>query len=110
MTITAAQVLELLAKATLLRIPYEVYEYGDEYSIQFQVDWYAEETNSWSTETVVISKDNQSRWGTCWDFDSFMVQLDEKLKEQKEKKIKAEKRKELIARLTQEERELLGIE
>lgn len=107
--IYASQVLELLAKATKLHIPYEVYEYDDEYSIQFKVDWYAEETNSWGYETVIITKNSQSRWSTCWDFDSFMVQLDAKLKEQEQEAIKAEKRKELLERLTSEELELLGL-
>ena len=35
--------------------------------------------------------------------------LDEMLEEKEQEKIKAEKRKELIARLTDEERELLGV-
>lgn len=108
--IYAAQVLELLSKATKLRIPYKVYEYGDEYSIQFQVDWYVEETNSWSTESVIISKDNQSKWGTCWDFDSFMKELEIKLGEKELEKIREQKRKELLAKLTNEEKELLGLD
>lgn len=109
-TITTTEVLEMLSKATLLHIPYEVYEYDDEYSIQFKVDWYVEDINSWSIETVIILKDNQSRWSTCWDFDSFMNQLDTKLKEKEQEKIKAERRKELIEKLTLEERELLGLD
>ena len=111
MFITAAQVLELLAKATKLHIHYGVYDYEetDEYAIQFEVDWYADEHETYSYEKVIISKDSQSRWGTCWNFDSFMQQLDEKLKEQEQEKIKAEKRKELINSLTPEQRELLGL-
>ncbi len=35
--------------------------------------------------------------------------LDEQLEEKRQEEIKAEKRKELIARLTDEERELLGV-
>jgi hypothetical protein len=35
--------------------------------------------------------------------------LDEKLEEKEQEKIKAEKRKELIARLSDEEKELLGV-
>lgn len=38
-----------------------------------------------------------------------MELLDEKLEEEKQKEIKAQKRKELIARLTSEEKELLGL-
>lgn len=45
----------------------------------------------------------------AYSFYSMMEHLDLKLEEQKQKRIKAEKRKELIARLTPEERELLDL-
>lgn len=109
MTITATQVLQLLAKATKLYIRYDVYEDDGEHFIQFEVDWYADEHNGFSYEKVHISKENESKWGVCWDFDSFMKQLDDKLKEQEQKELKEEKRKALIARLTPEERELLDL-
>jgi len=109
MTITATQVLEMLAKATKLNVHYGVYEDDGEHFIQFEVDWYADSCSTYSYEKVHISKQNESRWGVCWDFDSFMTQLDDKLKEQEREKYKAEKRKELIAKLTDEERELLGV-
>lgn len=109
--LTATDILELLAKASKLRIQYAVYDHKEknEYIILFEVDWYADEHETYSCQRVIISKDNQSKWGTCWDFDSFMLQLDEKLKEQEQKKSKAQKRKELIDSLTPEQRELLGV-
>lgn len=110
MTITATQVLQLLAKATKLHIHYNVYEDDGEHFIQFEVNWYADEHNGFSYEKVHISKENESRWGVCWDFDSFMKQLDEKLEEREQKELKEEKRKALIASLTPEQRELLEIE
>lgn len=110
MTITATQVLEMLAKATKLHIHYDVYEDDGEHFIQFEVNWYADEVGGFSYEKVPISKQNESRWGVCWNFETFMDMLDEKLEEREQKKIKEEKRKALIARLTLEERELLEIE
>lgn len=109
--LTATDILEMLAKASKLRIRYDVYDYEEknEYSIRFEVDWYADEHETYSYERVIISKDNQSKWSTCWDFDSFMLQLDEKLKEQEQEEYKAQKRKELIDSLTPEQRELLGV-
>ena len=108
MTITATQVLELLTKATKLHIHYSVYEDDGEHFIQFEVDWYAGDYSTYSYEKVHISNQNESRWGVCWNFDTFMTQLDEKLEEERQEEIKAEKRKELIAKLTDEEMELLG--
>jgi hypothetical protein len=109
MTITATQVLELLAKATKLHISYSVYEDDNEHFIQFEVDWYGDDYSTISYEKVHISNQNESRWGVCWNYESFMIQLDDKLKEEEQKEIKAKKRKELIASLTEEQRELLGV-
>jgi len=103
--IYASQVLELLAKANRLSINYDVRE-EDDYIISFYVNWF---TERYGYEKVIISKDNQDKSGSDWNFDTFMDMLDEKLKEQEEKKIKAEKRKELINSLTPEQRELLGL-
>ena len=109
MTITATQVLEMLTKARKLSVPYDVYEDDDGHFIQFSVGWYSDERHSSSHEKVFITRKNESHWDTCWDFDSFMHQLDDELKEQEQKEIKAKKRKELVASLTEEQRELLGV-
>ena len=108
MTITATQILQLLAKATLLYIHYDVYEDDGEYFIQFEVDWYADEHNGFSYEKVFID----DRYSNTFErgFDSFMKQLDDKLKEKEQKELKEEKRKALIASLTQEQRELLNLD
>jgi len=84
--IYASQVLELLAKANRLSINYDVRE-EDDYIISFYVNWF---TERYGYEKVIISKDNQDKSGSDWNFDTFMDMLDEKLKEQEEKKIKAE--------------------
>ena len=106
MTITATQILEMLEKARRLGIHYEVYEDPEynSYFIEFAVNWYADEIGGWSYEKVFVSKDNVSDGFTWIDV------LNEKLKEKEQKELKEEKRKALIARLTQEERELLEIE
>lgn len=108
MTITATQILQLLAKATKLYIRYDVYEDDGEHFIQFEVNWYADEHNGLSYEKVFLD----DRYSNTFErgFDDFMKQLDEKLEEQKQKELKEEKRKALIERLSPEERELLEIE
>jgi small nuclear ribonucleoprotein (snRNP)-like protein len=110
MTITATQVLEMLSKAEKLGIHYDVYENALWYNIQFTVDWFADEYRDYSYERVAISKENETTFsGSYWGFDTWMNMLDEKLEEKEQEKIKEEKRKELIARLSDEEKELLNL-
>jgi hypothetical protein len=61
-------------------------------------------------EKVVITQKGESDWNKGnYCFDAMMDVLDEKLEEQLQEKIKERKRQELIARLTDEEKELLGV-
>ena len=112
MIITATQVLEMLTKAGKLGIHYDVYEIDEEHEhcIQFSVCWYADEFKTYSLEKVFITKEDESCYEPQgWEFSTFMIMLDEKLEEQEQENIKKEKRKELIASLTEEQRELLGL-
>jgi len=111
MTITATQVLEMLSKANKLGAFPIVGEREGGHIITFWYDFYG---NGEETEIVFISVENESaiKYGngnTTYDFNTMMDILDEKLEEKEQEKIKAKKRKELIARLTDEERELLGL-
>lgn len=111
MTITATQVLEMLSKAEKLGIHYEIDEDTRGHIIQFTVGWFVDENSykDYSYEKVFIHNSNESdEYDDCWDFLTWMNMLDEKLEPKKQEKIKAEKRKELIARLSDEEKELLG--
>jgi hypothetical protein len=109
MTITAAQVLQLLAKANKLGASPIVGEREEGYIISFWYDFYG---TGGETETVFISVENENvmKYGNAtYNFNTMMHILDKKLEEKEQEKIKAEKCKELIARLTDEEKELLGI-
>ena len=108
MTITATQVLEMLAKARQLGIHYDVYD-AEEYGhfIQFEVDWYGDD--GYTYEKVFINHSNENYWCTGWDFLAWMGMLDMRLEEQKQEELKKQKRQELLARLTTEERELLNL-
>ena len=109
MTITATQVLEMLAKARQLGIHYDVYD-AEEYGhfIQFEVDWYGDD--GYTYEKVFINHSNESdMYYGGWDVSIWMSMLDEKLEEQKKEELKKQKRQELLARLTTEEKELLGV-
>jgi hypothetical protein len=61
-------------------------------------------------EKVVITQKGESNWNKgCYSFDTMMDILDEQLEEKRQEKIKEQKRQELLARLTDEEKKLLGV-
>lgn len=109
MTIQTTELLELFTKATKLGLSYDVMEDKDgDYSIKF-CEMY---TNNFS-ETLVINKNCDSN---AWDWGkgtgSFQYLMDtfiDMLKQKEEEKLKEQKRQELFSRLTDEEKELLGV-
>ena len=109
MTIQTTELLELLSKATQLGLSYDVKEDKDgDYKIRF----YELYTNNFD-ETIVINKDIETekdewRKGTG-SFGYLMETFDAMLKEKEEEKLKKQKRQELLARLTDEEKDLLGV-
>ena len=106
MTITATQVLEMLSKAEKLGIYYEIVE---DNQIQFTVYWFADEYKDYSYERVAISNKIDTFSRSYWGFDTWMSMLDERLEQKEEEELKEQKRQEVLARLTNEEKELLGV-
>jgi hypothetical protein len=107
--IETTELLNFLCKAHKLSILDITFRQTDEgYTITLRDDWH--DDSNWYNKTVFITNEGESTWEKgdyeFWTMDSI---LDEKLEEQKQKEIKAQKRKELIARLTDEEKELLGV-
>lgn len=98
MIINSTKLLQLLAKAQSLNVKYSVHEVGeDDHEIHF--------TTGYSSYTFHI-KECQIGW--CSDFetiDKAMKYLDVMHKDV----IKEQKRKALLDRLTDEEKELLGV-
>jgi cytochrome P450 len=107
MTIKATELLKLFTKAKQLDLSVEVCEDKDgDYVIRIYEMFRTENFD----ETVVITQKSESDWNKGdYSFDSMMDILDEQLEEKRQEEIKAQKREELIARLTDEEKELLGI-
>ena len=61
-------------------------------------------------ERIIINKECESNWDNSGcSFDYLMDTFVDMLSNKKEEKLKAQKRQELIARLTNEELELLGV-
>jgi outer membrane receptor for Fe3+-dicitrate len=109
MTIQATELLQLFAKANQIGATYDIKQKDDGFEIKIYYTWFEDD---YYHHSVFITNENESTWqkGDCdYDFDAMMDILDQELEEQKQREIKAEKRKELIARLTPEERELLDL-
>ena len=107
MTIKTTELLKLLTKVEKLGFSVEVREdKAGDYEIRI-FELYSPKNFD---ITLVITQTCEKTWDKGeYYFDNAMERLDLKLEEQEQKRIKAEKRKELIARLTPEERKLLDL-
>ena len=108
MAIEATELLKLFTKVNKLGLALEVKEDKDgDYVIRI----FEMFSSEYFDINVVISQAGVSTYSKGeYLFDSAMRIMDEKLEEQEQERIKAERREELIARLTPEERELLGVQ
>ena len=108
--ITTIELLEFLTKAQKLSPSGVTFQQMDEgYKITLYSDWY--DDNNFYNQSIVIDNEGESTWNNGGDFDFYTmgIILDEKLEVEEQKKIKAQKRKELIARMSDEDKELLGL-
>ncbi|NDB86021.1 MAG: hypothetical protein EB127_25470 [Alphaproteobacteria bacterium] len=106
MTIQTTELLKLFIKANQLDLSVVVREDKDgDYVIKITERW-GDDFNA----ATIITQEGESNWNKGdYPFDTMMNVLDEMLEEKKQKEIKEQKRQELIARLTDEEKELLGV-
>ena len=107
MTIQATELLKLFSKAKQLGFSVEVREDKDgDYVVRIYEMFRPENFD----EKVVITQKGESDWNKGdYCFDAMMDVLDGMLEEKRQEKIKEQKRQELLARLTSEEKELLGV-
>ena len=107
MTIKATELLKLFTKANQLGFSINVHEDKDgDYVIRIFELFSPENFDDY----LIINQKGES---TCdkgaYSFDAMMDVLDEKLEEKRQEEIKEQKRQEVLARLTNEEKELLGV-
>ena len=109
MYIGTTELLEFLTKAQELNIFDYFVKTNLGYEIALFNDW--QKNGNYYQQKVFITKEGESTWdyGDC-EFSEMNEILDKMIEEKEQKKIKEQKRKELIARLTDEEKELLGIQ
>jgi hypothetical protein len=107
MTIKATELLKLFSKAKQLDLSVEVREDKDgDYVVRIYEMFRPENFD----ETVFINQQGETNWDKrCYSFDYMMDVLDEKLEEKRQEEIKEQKRQELLARLTDFEKDLLGV-
>ena len=105
MTIQTTELLKLFSKAEKLDLSVAVLEEKDgDYVIRI----FAMFSPKNFDEKVFITQKGGIDWNK-YDFDDMMRILDNMLEDKRQKEIKEQKRQELIARLTDEEKELLGV-
>ena len=110
--IETTELLNFLCKAQQLSACGATFRQTDEgYKITLYLDWNDDGNNY--KQSIFITNEGESTWDNGEDYfaDFYTMNdiLDGMIMKQQEKEIKAQKRKELIARLTDEEKELLGV-
>jgi len=107
--ITATELLDFLTKAQKVSGAGAAFRQVDGgYYITLYCDWYGD--NIYSRKTTFIDNKGNSTWDTGdYDFGTMSGVLDDMIERELQKEIKEQKRQELIARLTDEEKELLGV-
>ena len=107
MTIKTTELLKLFSKAKQLDLSVEVCEDKDgDYVIRIYEMFRSEGFD----EKVVITQNGESNWNKgSYGFDAMMDWFDVMLEEKRQEKIKEQKRQELLARLTDFEKDLLGV-
>ncbi len=107
--ITATELLDFLTKAQRVSSTGTTFRKNDEgYTIVLYCDWH--DDGHYSRQTVFINNENESTWEKGdYDFDTMNTILDGMVGRELQKEIKERKRQELIARLTDEEKDLLGV-
>ena len=106
MTIKTTELLKLLSKANQLDLSVEVCEKNGDYVVRIYEMFLPEGFD----EKVVITQKGESDWNKGdYCFDAMMDVLDKMLDEELQEEIKEQKRQELLARLTDFEKDLLGV-
>lgn len=104
--IPTTSLLELFAKATKLQFEVEVSKEKDG---GYLINTYRPFEEYTDRRLYITSQGDTDFNRTILSFDGLMDEFDFLIKQEEDKRIKEEKRKELIASLTPEQRELLGV-
>ena len=108
--ITTIELLNFLTKAQKLSLSgVSICQNDEGYKITLYCDWH--DNDDFYQLSVFITNEGESTWEKGdYDFHTMDDILDQMLEKEEQKEIKAQKRKELIARMSDEDKELLGLE
>jgi len=101
-TITTTQLLEFIAKAQKISPDVKVGEGDNGYDIAIYADWDADD--NFYTQSIFISHKGESS-----NFHEMSFEIDYLFRVEEERENKHKKRQELLSRLSDEEKELLGV-
>ena len=111
-TITTTQLLDFLAKAHKVSSDVRVVREFDKgeggYKITVIADWYNDDHFVYQSTFITDEGKYKYKYG-YEEFYSMNSELDDLVREEEEREIKRQKRQELLSRLTDEEKELLGV-
>ena len=108
--IETTELLEFLCKAQKVSPSGVTIRQMDEgFKITLYCDWH--DDNRFYQQSIFIDNKGESHWNSGGDYDFCTMEdiLDDLLRREAEREIKAQKRKQLIARMSDEEKELLGL-
>ena len=110
-TITTAQLLDFFAKAHKVSSDVRVTKKDEGYKITVLADWYNDD--HFAEQSIFITDECKCKYKPISyeyeDFHAMDSDLNHLVKEEEEREIKRQKRQELLSRLTDEEKELLGV-
>ena len=106
--ITTTQLLDFLAKAGKVSTYVNVTKEDEGYKITALADWYSDD--HFAEQSTFITDEGKNKYKYGYEgFYSMDSDLNHLVKEEEEREIKRKKRQELLSRLTDEEKELLGV-
>ena len=107
MTLTTTQLLDFFAKIYKVDGLLAVAKVTGGYNVTVHHDW--EDDGVYPQSFFVDYKGATTLTFSDYNFDTMNTLLDQHVKEQEERELKMQKRQELLNRLTDEEKELLGL-
>ena len=111
LNITTTQLLAFLAKAHKVSSDVDVTKEDEGYKITVYADWYSDD--HFFHQSTFITDEGKYKYKFGYEYEEFFTmngELDHLVREEEEREIKRQKRQELLSRLTDEEKELLGVE
>ena len=105
-TITTTELLDFLAKAHKVSSDVQVIKEDEGYEITVYCDWY--NVDHFEYQSTFITDEGEYKHGGE-EFYTMDSQLNYLVREEEKRKLKEQKRQELLSRLTDEEKELLGV-